>query len=46
MNEKMGVIGMTRRIRSDHEWEFKNDDFVEFCNEEGIKHELLAPKTP
>ena len=34
------------RIRSDHGKEFENGQFDDFCNENGIKHEYSAPKTP
>ena len=42
-NEK-GVLIV--KIRSDHGKEFENTKFEAFCNEHGIKKELLAPKTP
>ena len=34
------------KIRSDHGKEFKNANFEAFCNEHGIRKELLASKTP
>ena len=34
------------RIRGDHEREFENSHFYNFCNKHGIRHELFAPKTP
>ncbi|KAL0537383.1 hypothetical protein IC582_026361 [Cucumis melo] len=34
------------RIRSDHEKEFDNEDLNNFCQIEGIHHELAAPITP
>ena len=34
------------RIRSDHGWEFENDDFIMFCDEFGIDHNFFAPRTP
>ena len=33
-------------IRSDHEREFENIDFEEYCNEHGINHNFSAPRTP
>ena len=43
MNEKNTTI---ISIRSDHGSEFKNQRFEEFCNENGISHNFLAPRTP
>ena len=34
------------RIRSDRGGEFINHSFITYCEEHGIKHELLCPKTP
>ena len=34
------------KIRSDHGKEFENVKFETFCNENGIKKEFNAPKTP
>lgn len=42
-NEKDNTF---KRIRSDHGGEFENHKFSNWCNEMGIKHEFLAPKTP
>ena len=33
------------RIRSDHEREFENSHFDDFCNKHGIRHEFSIPKT-
>ena len=33
-------------IRSDHGREFENIDFEDYCNEYGINHNFLAPRTP
>ena len=33
-------------IRSDHGGEFENSKFASFCNDQGTKQELSAPKTP
>ena len=33
-------------IRSDYGREFENIDFENYCNEHGIDHNFLAPKTP
>ena len=33
-------------IRSDHDKEFENQYFDNFCSENGISHEYSAPKTP
>jgi transposase InsO family protein len=35
-----------KRIRSDNGTEFKNTKVEDFLDEEGIKHEFLAPYTP
>ena len=34
------------QIRSDHEREFENTIFAEYCDKYGIAHEFSAPKTP
>ena len=34
------------KIRSDHGKEFENAKFESFCNENGMKNEFSAPKTP
>ena len=34
------------QIRSDHEGEFENAIFAEYCDKHGIAHEFSAPKTP
>ena len=33
-------------IRSDHGREFENVEFESFCDEHGIEHNFLAPRTP
>ena len=30
----------------DHRREFENIDFEDYCNEHGINHNFLAPRTP
>jgi transposase InsO family protein len=35
-----------KKIRSDNNTEFKNTQVEDFLDEEGIKHEFLAPYTP
>jgi transposase InsO family protein len=35
-----------KKIRSDNNTEFKNTQVKDFLDEEGIKHEFLAPYTP
>ncbi|GAA0142523.1 hypothetical protein LIER_03404 [Lithospermum erythrorhizon] len=40
--KQMAII----RIRSDHDKEFENSKFNDFCSSERIKHEFLAPITP
>ena len=35
-----------KKIRSDNGIEFKNFIMKEFCNEKGITHTFLAPRTP
>jgi len=34
------------RIKSDHDTEFENTKFDEYCSDEGIKHEFSSPITP
>ena len=34
------------RIRSDHDKEFENSHFIDFCNKHDIRHEFSTPKTP
>ena len=33
-------------IRFDHGIEFKNSDFMEYCDSNGISHNFSAPRTP
>ena len=33
-------------IRTDHGNEFQNQKFKKFCNENGISHNFLTPRTP
>jgi hypothetical protein len=35
-----------KKIRSDNRTEFNNTQVEDFLDEEGIKHEFLAPYTP
>ena len=35
-----------KNIRSDHGGEFENLEFESFCEENGLKHEFSAPRTP
>jgi transposase InsO family protein len=35
-----------KKIRSDNDTEFKNTQVEDYLDEEGIKHEFLAPYTP
>ena len=44
--KKGSKIGCIRRIRTDHGNEFENFEFTNFCDEQGIRHEFSAPKTP
>ncbi|KAG9446265.1 hypothetical protein H6P81_012393 [Aristolochia fimbriata] len=46
MTEKNVSIGKVVRIRSDHDREFENNQFAQFCEKKGISHEFCAPKTP
>ncbi|KAG9450370.1 hypothetical protein H6P81_010335 [Aristolochia fimbriata] len=46
MTEKGMTIGRIVRVRSDHEKEFENQKFANFCESKGISHEFSAPKTP
>jgi hypothetical protein len=34
------------KIRSDNDSEFKNTQFEDYLDQEGIKYEFLAPYTP
>ncbi|KAG9453128.1 hypothetical protein H6P81_006032 [Aristolochia fimbriata] len=45
MTEKGVTVGRVVQIRSDHEKEFENHDFANFCESKGISHEFSAPKT-
>jgi len=33
-------------LRSDHRTEFENSSFIDYCNEHGVEHNVLAPRTP
>ena len=33
-------------IRSDHGGELQNESFENFCEENGIRHNFIAPRTP
>ena len=47
LQKEQGVkIGCITRIRTDHGKEFENSQYAEFCDNEGIRHEFSAPKTP
>ncbi|CAM8956208.1 unnamed protein product [Rhodiola kirilowii] len=35
-----------KSIRSDHGTEFENGQFTDFCSDQGIDHNFLAPRTP
>jgi transposase InsO family protein len=35
-----------KKIRSDNDTEFKNNQVEDFLDEEGIKHEFLVPYAP
>ena len=39
-------IECIRRIRTDHGRKFKNSEFANFCDEQGIRHEFSTSKTP
>jgi hypothetical protein len=43
---KNEIDAKVKKIRSDNDTEFKNTQIEEFLDEEGIKHEFLAPYTP
>ena len=45
-NEKNCLIGKIMRIQSDHDREFENTIYAEFCDRYGISHEFSVPKTP
>ena len=45
-NKKAVNIGRIVRIISDHDKEFENVIFANFCDKHGIAHEFSAPKTP
>ena len=44
--KKRSKIGYIHRICTDHGKEFENSEFTNFCDEQGIRHEFSAPKTP
>jgi len=33
-------------LRSDHDKEFENSRFIDFCNEHGVDHNFSIPRTP
>jgi len=33
-------------LRSDHDTEFENSRFIDFCSEHGVEHNFSAPRTP
>ena len=33
-------------LRSDHGTEFEISSFIDYCNEHGVDHNFLAPRTP
>ena len=33
-------------LRSDHGKEFENSNFVDYCNEHSVDHNVSAPRTP
>jgi len=33
-------------LRSDHEKEFENLSFIDYCNEHGVDYNFSAPRTP
>ena len=33
-------------LRSDYGTEFENSIFIDYCNEHGVDHNFLAPRTP
>jgi transposase InsO family protein len=39
-------VTKVKKIRTDNDTEFKNTQVEDFLDEEGIKHEFLAPYTP
>jgi hypothetical protein len=43
---KNEIDAKVKKIRSDNDTEFKNTQIEDFLDEEGIKHEFLAPYTP
>ena len=45
-SEKNSNIGKIVRIRSDHEKEFENIIYANFCDKYGIVHKFSTPKTP
>lgn len=46
LNEKFSTNSCIVRLRTDHDTEFKNTSFVEFCDEHGIMPEHSTPITP
>ncbi|KAK4849470.1 hypothetical protein QYF36_025170 [Acer negundo] len=45
-NEMNSNVKSIKRIRSDHEREFKNVSFGTYCDSVGISHEFSAPRIP
>ena len=45
-DEKGSKIECIHKIRIDHGKKFKNSEFANFCDEQGIRHEFSAQKTP
>jgi len=33
-------------LKSDHDKEFKNSSFIDYCNEHGVDHNFFDPRTP
>ncbi|KAH1122042.1 hypothetical protein J1N35_005202 [Gossypium stocksii] len=40
------IIKMTMTISSDYSHEFENEELSNLCDDERIRHEFCAPKTP
>ena len=34
------------KVKSDYDKEFENSEFKSFCEDHGITHQFLAPRTP
>ena len=43
---KKRVVHSLVSLGSDHGTEFENSSFIDYCNQHGVEHNFLAPRTP